>query len=375
VETARLIRSLDSFPQFWFSNSVNSRAQLLQNCRRIVLKFGTGLLTHPESGVLDERRIAILAEQIAALRADRKEILIVSSGAIGAGMAELRMKTRPKQLPELQAAAAIGQTRLMSVYQDAFNEHDVRCAQVLLTHDDLKHRQRHLNARNTLLTLLGHGVVPVINENDTVAVDEIRFGDNDTLAALVANLIAADLLVILSHVDGLLDKKGRVVTTVEQITPEIHALAGGTQSATSVGGMISKLQAAEICQKSGIPMLIANGTESHVLQNLMRGDEIGTLFLPKTAKLSSRKRWIAFYHRPKATLVVDEGAAKALRDNGKSLLAKGIVTTRGEFSEGDVVSIEDQNGVEFARGMAEVSHDKLKSASVVVHRDNMVILV
>ncbi len=337
------------------------RQQLLAPVRRIVVKVGTGLLTD-ERNRLAPSRIAALAGQVAALREQKREVLLVSSGAIAAGMAELSLTTRPKQLRELQAAAAIGQGKLMTLYDAAFGKHGLGVAQILLTHDDLKNRDRHLNARNTLETLLARGIVPIINENDTVAVDEIKFGDNDQLGALTATLIDADLLIILSHVEGLLDAGKKVIPVVPEITPDIQALAGGTDRITSVGGMKSKIEAARIVTRSGIPMIIAN-----VLTGIMAGEEVGTIFLPKTGKLESRKRWIAFFQKPAGILVVDDGARAALCDGGKSLLAKGVVRTEGKAAVGDVVSIQDAKGVEFARGL-------MREGSVVVHRDDLVIL-
>jgi glutamate 5-kinase len=331
------------------------REQLLSNARRLVVKVGTGLLTDDAHRLAPER-IAGLAAQVATLRAEKRQVLLVSSGAIAAGMAELGLRARPKQIHELQAAAAIGQGKLMARYDDAFGRHGISVAQVLLTHDDLKSRERHLNARNTLETLLNRSIVPIINENDTVAVDEIKFGDNDRLGALTATLIDADLLIILSHVEGLLDTGKKLIPVVPEITRDIEALAGGTDRETSVGGMKSKIEAAKIVTRSGIPMIIANELSG----------EGGTVFLP-AGKLASRKRWIAFFQKPAGSLVVDDGARTALCEGGKSLLAKGVVRTEGKPVAGDVVSIQDASGVEFARGL-------VREGNVVVHRDDLVIL-
>ena len=350
------------------------RQEILAKANRIVIKLGTGLLTDAENH-LSLTRIEQVVAQIAALHQQKKRIIVVSSGAIGAGMAELGLKQRPKRLDELQAAAAIGQSKLMAVYDKLFGKHGITVAQVLLTHDDLKDRARHLNAHNTLATLLAHGAVPIINENDTVAVEEIKFGDNDRLGALTATLIDADLLIILSHVEGLLDGDGHVVTAVPQINRAIESLAGGTDRITSVGGMKSKIDAARIVTRAGIPLVIANGDRLNVVRDVLAGEEVGTIFLPHADKLASRKRWIAFFQHTAGTVVVDEGAKQALCANGKSLLAKGIVSSRGEFAEGDVVSICDRNQVEFARGLAKVGGILIKSATgVVIHRDDMVIL-
>lgn len=366
------------------------RQDILGKAQRLVIKLGTGLLTDAQNRLAVPQIDRIVA-QIAALCRQKKQVIVVSSGAIGAGMAELGLKQRPKRLDELQAAAAIGQSKLMALYDALFGKFGITVAQVLLTHDDLKDRTRHLNAHNTLVTLLDRGVVPIINENDTVSVDEIKFGDNDRLGALAATLIDADLLVILSHVEGLYDRRsglpvatgsdrGReaaptVIHTVPEITREIEELAGGTDRATSVGGMKSKIEAARIVTRAGMPMIIANGERTGVLTGLLAGEEIGTVFLPNDKKLPSRKRWIAFFQRPAGAIVVDDGARRAMSANGKSLLAKGIVSTEGQFDKGEVVSVRDKNQVEFARGLAKVSSTEIRMApGVVVHRDDLVIL-
>lgn len=333
------------------------RDEILGNARRIVVKLGTGLLTDAGNQLCRDS-IEATVTQLAGLRAQRKQLVVVSSGAIAAGMAALGLKQRPKHLHELQACAAIGQSKLMAIYDELFGKRDIVVAQVLLTHDDLKHRDRHLNARNTLTELLARGVVPIINENDTVAVDEIKFGDNDRLGALTATLLDADLLVILSHVEGLLDEAGNLISVVSSVTREIESLAGGTDRVTSVGGMKSKIEAAKIVTRSGIPMIISNK---------LAGDEAGTLFLPKPGKLESRKRWIAFFQKPAGILVVDDGAKAALCEAGKSLLAKGVVRTEGKPAVGDVVSIQNTSGAEFARGL-------FREGNVTVHRDDLVIL-
>ncbi len=349
--------------------------EILGAVHRIVVKLGTGLLTdaqHALAPVQIERVIG----QIVALHQQKRQVIVVTSGAIGAGMAELGLKQRPKKLDELQAAAAVGQSKLMAVYDEMFGRAGIHVAQILLTHDDLKNRTRHLNARNTLETLLAHGVIPIINENDTVSVDEIKFGDNDRLAALTAMLIDADLLVILSHVEGLLEgAQGKVIASVPEITREIEQLAGGTDRETSVGGMKSKIEAARIVTRAGIPMIIASGEREGVLTATLAGKDVGTIFAPHEGKLASRKRWIAFFQRPKGVLRVDDGAKQALCADEKSLLAKGIVAMEGEFKQGDVVSIRDAKDVEFARGLAKVGGSELETATgVVVHRDDLVIL-
>ncbi len=343
---------------------------------RVVVKLGTGLLTGADNR-LDRERVAALVASLATIGGTGVpacELILVSSGAIAAGMGEMGFEKRPKTLPELQACAAVGQTRLMSLYESLFAQRNRHIAQILLTHEDLRDRDRHLNARNTLLTLLGRGVVPIINENDTVAVEEIKFGDNDRLAALVATLVGADLLVILTSVDGLLDQDGKVVSRVEKIDAKITKLARGAGSETSIGGMISKLEAAKIATRAGIPTVIANGTKANSLARVFAGEEERTFFAAESSRMESRKRWIAFFHKPAGALVVDDGAKAALQDGGKSLLAKGVKKTIGQYKKGDVVSIRDENGVEFARGLAKVGGDGLKGATVIVHRDDLVIL-
>src|SRR5258706_7038867 len=260
------------------------RNEIIGNVRCVVIKLGTGVLTD-RTNQLAPAQIAGLVAQLVALHQQQRQVIVVTSGAIAAGMAALAMERRPKQLPMLQACAAIGQSRLMTLYEKLFGEFNVPVAQVLLTHDDLKSRTRHLNARNTLTTLLERGVVPIINENDTVAVEEIKFGDNDQLGALTATLIDADLLVILSHVEGLLEEN-QVLPVVPKITNDIERLAGGTDRATSVGGMRSKIDAAKIVSRAGIPMIIASGERPNVLVDLLAGADVGTIFLPHTPKLA-----------------------------------------------------------------------------------------
>ena len=357
------------------------RAELLKNVSRLVVKLGTGVLTdsrkHPDSAQVQQ-----LVGQIAGQRQAGKEIVVVSSGAVGAGMGALGYERRPAGVAELQACAAVGQSRLMATYEQLFNTFGLAVAQVLLTHEDLAHHERHLNARNTLVTLLSRGVVPIINENDAVSITELKFGDNDRLAALTACLLPADLLVILTTVDGVIENFGqadpRTIPTVERIDARLEKLAGGTRSATAVGGMTSKLQAAKIVVRSGIPLVVASGRKKQVLARVLAGEEEGTLFVPQPARLRGRKRWIAFFHHPKGSLVVDEGAKKALRESGKSLLPPGIARCDGEFDTGDVVRICDLDGTEFARGIARFGAGDVRSRKLsrveVVHRDDLVIL-
>jgi len=359
-----------------------NRQEGVAGVRRVVVKLGTSLLTNADRA-LDAGRVCALADQIAALWARGLEVAVVSSGAIGAGMTELGLARRPTVLAELQACAAVGQTKLMSLYEAAFRRHGLCVAQVLLTHDDLSDRDRHLNARNTLDTLLARRVVPVINENDTVSVAEIRFGDNDLLSALVATLLPADVLVILTSAEGLMsrpDGTGERISVVEKVDAGIERMAGGAGSAQSVGGMISKLQSAKIVTAAGIPLIIANGHRSGTLEQALAGADVGTLFLASARKLASRKRWIAFYHRPTGYLVVDDGARKALTTGGRSLLARGVVEAGGSFSSGDVVAIRDRDGIEFARGVARLAAADVAGARQnritpeVVHRNDLVLL-
>src|SRR3989440_6447638 len=287
------------------------RGELLKNVSRIVVKVGTGVLTDSRKQ-LDLSQVERLVAQIATQRQAGKQIVLVSSGAVGAGMGALGYDKRPIQLAELQACAAVGQSRLMSTYEKLFSSFNLHVAQVLLTHDDLQHHERHLNARNTLVTLLERGVVPIINENDAVSFTELKFGDNDKLSALVASLLPADLLVILTTVDGVIENFGKAnpktIPSIEQIDERIERLAGGTESATAVGGMASKIQSAKIAIRSGIPLVIASGKKKNVLAAILSGDDEGTLFVPQPVRLKGRKRWIAFFHHPRGALFVDNGA-------------------------------------------------------------------
>jgi glutamate 5-kinase len=353
----------------------------LKSISRLVVKLGTGVLTDSRKQI-DPAQLEQLVGQIAALKKTGKEIVLVTSGAVGAGMGALGYERRPGELAELQACAAIGQTRLMTIYAELFAKHDLHIAQVLLTHDDLEHHERHLNARNTLVTLLGRGVVPIINENDAVSFTEIKFGDNDKLSALVASLLPADLLVILTTVDGVIENfsksNPKTISVIEQIDSTIEKLAGGTTSETAVGGMASKVQAAKIVVRSGIPLVIASGKKKNVLAKVLAGEDEGTLFVAQPNKLQGRKRWIAFFHHPKGALFVDDGAKKALRESGKSLLPPGVARCEGNFDAGDVVRICDLNGTEFARGIAKFGTEEIRAKKLarveLVHRDDLVIL-
>jgi glutamate 5-kinase len=357
------------------------RSKLLKDVSRIVVKLGTGVLTDSRKEP-DLAQLEQLVAQVAEQRRAGKELVLVSSGAVGAGMGALGYHRRPADLAELQACAAVGQSRLMATYDKFFAAFGLPVAQILLTHEDLEHHERHLNARNTLVTLLRHGVIPIINENDVVSFTELKFGDNDKLSALVASLLPADLLVILTTVDGLIENFGksnpRTIPVVERIDSILEAMAGGTDSATAVGGMTSKLQAAKIAVRSGIPLVIASGKKKQSLARVLAGQDEGTLFVPHPTRLKGRKRWIAFFHHPRGTLIVDAGAKKALRESGKSLLPPGIARCEGEFEAGEVVRVCDLDGTEFARGIAGFSAGQIKARQLkgveVVHRDNLVIL-
>ena len=375
--------------------TVSDARRELRKARRIVVKVGSNLVTSPGLGG-DPDRIERLAADVAAVRQDR-EIALVSSGAIATGMARLGLAERPRSIPEKQAAAAVGQSALMWQYEIAFKRHGIAVGQVLLTAQDIGDRTRYLNARNTLLALLGFGVVPIVNENDTVAVEEIKVGDNDNLSALVASLIEADLLVLLTDVDGLYTADparhagATKLDTVEAITDEILAMAGTHDGAVSVGGMATKLQAAQKAAASGVPMIIASGREPGMLARILSGEAVGTCFVPKADRLGARKRWIAFAAPPQGRLAVDAGAVRALTRQGRSLLPSGVTEVEGEFGAGDVVSVVDGERREFARGLVNFDAEELrrirgvrtqdiearlgyKSVDEVIHRDNLVIL-
>jgi glutamate 5-kinase len=353
----------------------------LKSAARLVVKLGTGVLTDSRKQI-DPAQLEQLVAQIAAQRKAGKEIVLVTSGAVGAGMGALGYDKRPADLAQLQACAAVGQSRLMATYADLFAKHDLHVAQVLLTHDDLEHHERHLNARNTLVTLLEHGVVPIINENDAISFTEIKFGDNDKLSALVASLLPADLLVILTTVDGVVENFGKAnpktISVIEKIDGGVETIAGGTSSETAVGGMKSKIEAAKIVVRSGIPLVIASGKKKSVLAKILNGEDEGTVFVAAPTKLQGRKRWIAFFHHPKGALYVDDGARTALRESGKSLLPPGVARCEGDFAAGDVVRLCDLNGTEFARGIAKFSGSEVRGKGLarveLVHRDDLVIL-
>jgi len=338
---------------------------VLLNAKRIVVKVGSSLVTNEGRG-LDAYAISQWCQQLAVLVKSGREVIMVSSGAIAEGMKRLGWVTRPSAIHELQAAAAVGQMGLVQVYESQLRENGVGSAQVLLTHADLADRERYLNARSTLLSLLQFGVVPVINENDTVVNDEIKFGDNDTLGALVANLVDADALVILTDQKGLYsadprkDPSARFIHEAKAGDPALEAMAGGAGSSIGKGGMITKILAAKRAAGSGASTVIAWGREPNALIRLSQGEAIGTLLVAQTAKSQARKRWIADHLQLRGAVTVDAGAAAKVRDEGKSLLPIGMTTVQGEFSRGDVIAIRDTQGTEIARGLANYSSAEAK---------------
>ncbi|MDP2257784.1 MAG: glutamate 5-kinase [Polaromonas sp.] len=333
---------------------------VLRNARRIVVKVGSSLVTDEGRG-LDAVAIGQWCEQLAALVKDGREVIMVSSGAIAEGMKRLGWTTRPKAIHELQAAAAVGQMGLVQVYETKLRENGVGSAQVLLTHADLADRERYLNARSTLLALLQLGVVPVINENDTVVNDEIKFGDNDTLGALVANLVEADALIILTDQKGLYtadprkDPAAQFVREAKAGDATLEAMAGGAGSSIGRGGMITKILAAKRAAGSGASTVIAWGREPQVLIRLTQGEAIGTLLVAQTQKMQARKQWMADHLQLRGAVTVDAGAASKVRNEGKSLLPIGMTAVQGDFSRGDVIAVKDPDGTEIARGLANYS--------------------
>ena len=368
---------------------------VLHDARRIVVKVGSSLVTNEGRG-LDEQAIGQWCRQLAALARDGREVIMVSSGAIAEGMKRLGWRTRPSEVPALQAAAAVGQMGLAQMYETKLREHGMGSAQVLLTHADLADRERYLNARSTLLTLLQHKVLPVINENDTVVNDEIKFGDNDTLGALVANLVEADLLVILTDQKGLYTADPRkqpdasFVHEARAGDPALEAMAGGAGSSIGKGGMLTKILAAKRAAGSGASTLIAWGRESDALLRVARGENIGTLLVAQTAKQQARKQWMADHLQLRGSVTVDAGAANKLRAEGKSLLPIGMTAVEGDFSRGDVIAIRDEQGLELARGLANYAAAEARllcrkpsgefeallgytAEPEMVHRDNLIL--
>jgi glutamate 5-kinase len=368
----------------------------LQRARRWVVKIGSSLVTANGRG-LDREAISSWSAELAALHADGVEVVLVSSGAVAEGMSRLGWRQRPHALHELQAAAAVGQMGLVQAFEAAFRDHGIGTAQILLTHDDVADRQRYLNARSTLRTLGGLGVIPIVNENDTVANDEFRFGENDTLAALVANLVEADTLVILTDTEGLYDRDPRLHPDARIIRegtagdPGFSDMAGGAGSAWGRGGMATKVDAAGRAARSGTATVIAPGADRHILTRLRAGDELGTLLEPSQEPLVARKRWLANHLRLAGALDIDAGAARALRGSGVSLLAAGVLAVHGAFRRGEVVACIDADGREVARGLVNYAAeeiDRLKGRGSreiesilgyvvepeLIDRDNMVII-
>lgn len=368
-----------------------------KNIKRLVVKVGTSTLTH-KTGKIHFYQIEKMVKVLSDLQNMGCEVVLVSSGAIATGVSKMGFKEKPKTIPEKQAAAAVGQGILMQMYEKFFCEYGQTVAQILLTKDDLHERKRYLNARNALLTLIKWKTIPIVNENDTLAVHEIKFGDNDNLAALVAGLVDADLLVLLTDLGGLYSanpkeyKDARLLKIINDITPEIFEIAGGSNSSFGTGGMITKLQAAQIAMNYGIGMVIANGQEPRVLNDIIQGKPVGTFFPPKEHRIVGKKRWIAYNSQIQGEIFVDLGASEALIHNGKSLLPAGVIGVDGSFEVGSVVSLKDPQGIEIARGIVNYGSEEIdlikghnthevsmilgyKDYDEIIHRDNMTIKV
>jgi glutamate 5-kinase len=376
--------------------SAGLRTGVVRDAKRLVIKVGSAVLANGGIG-LHRPTLERICRELSSLRQEGREIILVSSGAILAGMSRLGLRERPGSIPLKQAAAAAGQTLLMRHYEEAFDPYGQTVAQLLLTQEDFRSRARYLNARNTLFTLLHLGVLPVINENDTVAVEEIRFGDNDNLSVLVATLVGADLLVILTDLDGVYtadprkDADARLIPRVSRRSDEVSFWAGGSATGFGTGGMETKVDAARRAAASGIPTIVANGLVEGVLLRVLRGEEVGTLFEASPSRMRGRKRWLAFASQPRGRITVDAGAREALMRGGKSLLPSGVVSASGGFEAGEVVSLSGTDGAEFARGVANYDADQVdrikgirsdrieetlgsRPFDEVIHRDNLVIL-
>ncbi len=373
-----------------------NRQTLFNKAKRIVVKVGSAILTEKD-GPNDEV-IGNLAREIAFLHNSGREVILVTSGAVAAGKRKVKFPDdQDPTMREKQALAAIGQSRLMHDYDEAFGKHEKNIAQILLTHSDLADRRRYLNVRNTILTLFKFGVIPVINENDTVSTEELKFSDNDNLGALVANLIEADMFICLTDVNALYDRnpltdpEAKAIYTVTEVTEEIEAMAGNSKSALGTGGMRSKIHAAKMVSAGGGSSFIGPGRRKDILQHLFSGEMVGTFFLPRTEKMQSRKRWIAYVLKPQGTLVLDEGACLAILAKGKSLLPSGIIEINGQFEQGDCVHCVDRHNHPIAAGLVNFCSDDLKKirglrsdkiekilgfkeSDEVLHRDNLVIL-
>ncbi|MGC9162242.1 MAG: glutamate 5-kinase [Thiomonas sp.] len=378
------------------ATEIQSSPSVVQSARRVIIKAGSSLVTNEGRGV-DRDAVSRWAGQIAGLRDAGKEVILVSSGAIAEGMRRLGWSRRPREMHQLQAAAAVGQMGLAQAYETAFSARGIVAAQILLTHADLADRQRYLNARTTLLTLLEQGVVPVINENDTVVTDEIKFGDNDTLGALVTNLVEGDVLIILTDQAGLYSADprkhadARLIAQANAEDPALLSMAGGAGSGIGTGGMATKVTAARRAARSGAHTVIASGREPDVLLRLARGERVGTQLMAGRAKLAARKQWMADHLQLRGWVTVDDGAAQRLRAQGASLLPVGVVDVQGDFERGDVIAVRDRAGVEVARGLSNYAasdarrimrHASSEIEAILgfseepelVHRDNMVLL-
>jgi glutamate 5-kinase len=371
------------------------RSEIIETVKTLVIKIGTNVLSRADDS-LDVGRIAMIAEQIHRVRESGRQVVVVSSGAVGAGIGLLGLKERPTDLPHLQAAAATGQAHLIRLYNDCLQKHGYHAAQLLLTVDDFKERGRYLNVRNTLNRLFEYGVVPIVNENDSVSVDEIRFGDNDLLATMVANSLSESLLIILSVVDGLFDgdpadSNSRLIPLVEKWDDSLRNLAADGTSPRGMGGMRSKLEAVRTATAVGENVIIANGTRSTVIEDILTGCEVGTLFLAQGASVPAWKRWIGYTVQPRGRYILDDGACRAIAESGRSLLAIGITAIEGDFSEGELVALVDPHGNEFARGLTNYhSRDVRKIAGKktdeiarilgdmpyeeVIHRNNLAVI-
>ncbi|MCT4566513.1 MAG: glutamate 5-kinase [Maledivibacter sp.] len=373
------------------------RSEFIKDAKRIVVKIGTSTLTH-STGLLDLNRIESIVRQLTNLHNQNIEIVLVTSGAIGAGMGKLGLKTRPTTIPEKQAAAAVGQGVLLHMYEKLFSEYGKNVAQILLTKEAILNRKRFLNARNAFFTLFKQGVIPIVNENDAVAIDEIKFGDNDTLSAMVTSLVEADLLLLLSDIDGLYDsnpkenKDAKLISFVEEITDKIREAAGGAGTKFGTGGMETKINAAEIAVSAGSSMIIVNGSTENIINQVVEGKNVGTFFLANRHPLQGRKCWITYNTLIKGQITIDDGAIDALTKHRKSLLPAGVLSINGLFEKGDIVSIVNGLGMEVARGITNYNsyevelikgsqtsdiEEKLdhKTYDEVIHADNMAILV
>lgn len=371
------------------------RDELIKTSDVIVVKVGTNVITRGKEGHLNEERIGRLVSDVATMFKKNKRVILVTSGAVGAGMGSLNLKSRPVEIAELQAVAAIGQGKLIEIYERFMSRHELCTAQLLLTADDFADRKRYLNVRNTILALLKFAALPIINENDTVSVSRLHmtFGDNDYLASLVANLFDTPLLILLTDVDGLYDRdpvdpEARLIPIVEHWTPNLMSMVAEKRSKLSKGGMSSKLKAAKIITESGGNVIIANGDRVDSLENIFNAYEVGTLFITQDNHMSARKRWLGFAVRAEGKIVLDDGAVKAVRANGRSLLPIGIVAVDGSFDRGAIVSLVDRSGNEIARGLTNYNKQdvakiqgkktselhQILGQSVyteVVHRDNL----